>query len=358
MSSIPGAAPPEIIRQDFHQLDSRETLRTTWPIEEMLLLQSVQGRAHEGHGAFRGHRYPNTTCDDVTRAMRLDPTAIKAARQELIDTIADYANRALLGLHLPALLDNSHNPILGISSLRFIRVDPIDVLRGLYLGGLRDDSELRKEVEEERGIRIGGGQGYHVDYHRMRALGLNADELARGEWADQIERFRSEGLIVDADQASRPGVVYQYIRHRSGPGASDDAAIVGAGLRWNLGVAVGVFFADAIDTLEKYVPAYSDQDRELALSIQKRRPDLGVTWEDAKTLAAIAATPEDRQDEVPDSSLRHLLAIDRRVDLCPVEAHLLAVEGIATPDIGLGHERVPSGRFYAWVRERVEALGA
>jgi hypothetical protein len=324
----------------------------------MILLQSVQGRAHEGHGAFRGRRFPNTTCDDVTRALRLDPAAITAARQDLIDTIADYANRVILGLHPPALLDNRHGPLLGVSSLRFIRVDPQDVLRGLYLGGLRDDSELRREVEEERGIRIGGGQGYHVDYRRMLALGLNADELARGEWAADIERFRAEGLIVGDEKANQPGIVYQYIRHRRGPGASDDAAIVGAGLRWNLGVAVGVFFADAIDTLEKYVPSYGDQDRQLAMSIRERWPNLGVTWEDAKTLAYIAATPEDRQDETPDSSLRHLLAIDRRVDLCPIEAHFLAVEGIPTPDIGLGHDRVPSGRFYDWVRTRVQQMGA
>ncbi len=356
MSTMPGAAPAELIRHDFHALDARETLRTTWPIEEMLLLQSVQGRAHAGHGMFRGRRYPNTTCEDVTRAMRLDPTAITVARQDLIDSIADYANRVILGLHPPALLDNDHSPLLGISSLRFVRVDAADVVRGLYLGGLRDDSELRQEVEKERGIELGGGQGYHVDYQRMRALGLNADELAMGEWAGSIDRFRREGLIVSAEESHRPGVVYQYIRHRRGPGASDDAAIVAAGMRWNLGVAVGVFFADAIDTVEKYVPSYRDQDKELSLDIQRRWPDLRMTREDAKTLAYLAATPVDRQDQTPDSSLRHLLAVDRRLDLCPIEAHLLAVEGIPTPDIGLGHERTPSGKFHAWVRGRVDSL--
>ena len=50
-----------------------------------------------------------------------------------------------------------------------------------------------------------------------------------------------------------------------GPGQSDDAAIVTAGLLYNVDVALGVFLADAIDTLEKYVPAYYDQDKALAL---------------------------------------------------------------------------------------------
>ena len=61
----PGAALPEFIRQDFKALNSLETLRTTWPIEQLILIQSVQGHAHEGHALFAGRRFPNTTMDDV-----------------------------------------------------------------------------------------------------------------------------------------------------------------------------------------------------------------------------------------------------------------------------------------------------
>ena len=92
-----GVAPREIIQQDFKLLDTRETLRTTWENEELILIQSVEGHAHEGHGAFRGHRFPNTDIDDICLALRLHPEAIKAARQQLIDEIVDYVERTIHG---------------------------------------------------------------------------------------------------------------------------------------------------------------------------------------------------------------------------------------------------------------------
>jgi hypothetical protein len=346
-------APPDLIRQDFRMLDARDTLRTTWTNEQLILIQSVQGHAHEGHGVFRGRRYPNTTMDDITWALRLDPASVRAARQELIDGVRDYVTSTIAGTLPLGLLDNEADPLIGISTLRHIRVEPKDVLRGLYLGGLRDDSTVRLEVERERGIRIGGGRGYLVDHTRMEAMGLTADQLAHGEWADDIARFEREGLIVKENRANDPGVAYEYVRHRRGPGASDDAAITAAGFLWGLGVAVGVFFADAVDTLEKYVPAYGDQDEEIALSIEQQAPNLGMGIEEAKRLTYLAAVPEDAPIKVPDSSLRHLLAIDRITDLCAIEAHFLAVEGVPTPSIGLSHERIPSEKFYAYLRDRI-----
>jgi hypothetical protein len=190
----------------------------------------------------------------------------------------------------------------------------------------------------------------------MGDKGLSADELVHGEWESRIEEFRREGLIVEGEAADRPGVCYQYIRHRMGPGASDDAAIVGAGFVWGLGTALGVFLADAVDTLEKYVPRYSDQDEAIADEIETHVADLGLSRADVRRLVAIAAAPEDASIEVPDSSLRHLLSIDRRTDLCALEAHILAVQGTPAPSIGLGHERTSSHAFYGYVRGRVKAV--
>lgn len=127
---------------------------------------------------------------------------------------------------------------------------------------------------------------------------------------------------------------------------------------WGVGVALGVFLADAVDTLEKYVPRYADQDERIALEIEAECPSLKLTREDVKLLIAVASAPNGSGPEVPDSSLRHLLAVDRRTDLCPIEAHLLAVMGTPAPSIGLGHDRVPSVAFYRFVRERIEELKA
>lgn len=354
MSLENGVAPPERIREDFHALDSHETLRTTWANEQLILIQSVLGHAHEGHALFKGRRFPNTTLDDITFALRLDPARIQAERQALIDSIVKYVDRTIQGTPPASLVEDDGEPMLGISTLRYLKVEPMDVLRGLYLGGLRDDSGVRLEVERERGIRIGGGRSYLVDFSRMSAIGLTGFDLAKGEWADDIERFRREGLIVEENRRNEVDVKYQYVRHRRGPGASDDAAITAAGLLWGLGVAVGVFFADAIDTLEKYVPVYSDQDEVLAERIAREASGLGIGVEEAKTLTYIAAAPEKGED-VPDSSLRHLLSIDRDHDLCAMEAHFLTVLGVPAPSIGLGHDEVPSRRFYEYLRRRIDA---
>ncbi len=358
VSSNRGGAPPEMLRKDFAILDSRETLRTNWAIEEILLIQSVQGHAHEGHGIFRGHRFPNTTLDDVVQALRRDTTAVKGARQALIDEVRGYARSAVIGSGQAALVDDLGNPLLGVSTLRFLRVNPLDVLRGLYLGGLRDDPDLRAETEAETGLRIGGGRSYHVDFAVLDELGLTADDLAHGEWAGRIDDFRERGLIVEGRDAERRTVHYQYVRHRRGCGASDDAAIVGAGFVWGLGVALGVFLADAVDTLEKYVPRYSDQDEDIAMEIEHEMPDLGVARHDVKRLIRIAVGDDGNGKDLPDSSLRHLLSVDRDTDLCALEAHILAVQGTPAPTIGLGHDRVPSDRFYETIRERAQRVGA
>ncbi len=344
----------DLVRRDFEQLDRRTTLRTTWAVEQLILIQSIEGHAHEGHSVFNRVKFPNATMDDITQALRLDPAAVTEDRQDLIDDIVEYVDRALEGVEQPALVNAAGRPLLEMSTLRFLQVDPKDVLRGLYLGGLRDDADVRHATEQERGVVIGGGRCYHVDFAAVRREGLNGYELAKGEWAGKIEELRGKGVIVDSGSGERPEVSYEYIRHRRGPGASDDAAIVGAGLLWGLGVAVGVFLADAIDTLEKYVPVYSEQDGDLAKRIGAEMTDLNISDEDVRKLTFVGAVPEALTDEVPDSSLRHLLDVDRGLDLCSAESHLLTTMGVPTPRIGLSHERLDSLKFYDYVRRRID----
>jgi hypothetical protein len=348
-----GVAPADQLRADFKLLDDRDTLRTTWPNEQLILAQSVQGRAHEGHGSFNGRSYPDTTMDDVVRALRLSPEAVRAERQSLIDDIAEYARLTIAGKPPAYLLNGQNEPLLGMGTLRYLRVEAADVLRGLYLGGLRDDADLRHEVEEETGVRMGGGKCYLVSQNVMRQMGLDGDQLAHGEWGEKITEFKERGLIVGQEGRERPGVVYQYIRYRRGPGASDDAAIAAAGFRWGVGVAVGVFLADAIDTLEKYVPEFRDQDEAIADTIAREFAEMKMGREEARRLTFWAAALDEDDYHVPDSSLRHLLALDVKTDLCAIESHLLTVMGVPCPVIGLSHERSSSHRFYDYVRRRM-----
>jgi hypothetical protein len=147
-----------------------------------------------------------------------------------------------------------------------------------------------------------------------------------------------------------------YIRHHRGPGASDDAAISIAGKCHGVSAAAGVFLADAIDTLEKYVPAedYGDQDAALAREIEADFAALPVRRENALALTYLSRGA----DDVPDSSLRHLLRVDRSVDLCAAEAFLLYSSGLACSHIGLGHRKLPVHRFFRTIDERLSAFEA
>jgi hypothetical protein len=351
-------APAPLLLQEWKYLQSREVLRTTWDIEEMIFLQSLASRAHEGHGSFHGRRFVDTAEDDVARALHRDPVAVRRARQRLIDEIAAYARRVMRG-ETPAgarLLNEAQEPLLGIGFFRHMPVEPGDVLRGLYLGGLRDRPETRVETEKRYRDRIGAGGMFYVDRQVMRRLGLNGERLAHGSHGQEIDRYRQEGLIVAQPPPGDTSVVYQYIRFHEGPGASDDAAIVAGSLLFGGSVSAGIFLADAIDTLEKYVPheEEGDQDWDLAKEIEQGYSDLRLTMNDVYTLTHVARGAAD--GSVPDSSLRHMLRVDRKVDQCALEAHLLVAGGQPHAPLSLGHRKVPSDQFYAEVKRRVEAV--
>ena len=237
-------APAALIIDDFRLLDAHETLRCPWEAEQNILIQSVLGHAHEGHGAFRGQRFVNTTMDGICRALRLEPGAVKAQRQRLIDGVSEYVDAVITGKSNGALLVDAHNkPLLGMGTLSFLPpVDGKAVLRGFYLGGLRDDSDLRIGAEARYNIQIGGGESYLVDVVALAAAGLDADQLAhQNHDAAAVQQLRQNGIIVGKAGAETSDTKYLYVRHRLGVGTSDDACIVLSGLLHGWGAGVGAF---------------------------------------------------------------------------------------------------------------------
>ncbi len=350
--SSSGIAPYDRIVRDFRQLDAAEMLRTTWDVERLIHMQSVQGHAHEGHGMFYGVRYPNTTMDHIALALRLDPACVRADRQALIDGIEDYIDRVLEGEERPPLVNREGAPLLNCGTLRDLDVSGREVLQGLYAGGLRDDPEVRFETERRYDITIGGGKCYLVDTRIMDSLDLNGDILAHGSHEDMLDYYREVGLILADEGHAGESSEYMYIRHRRGRGASDDTAIVAAGMLFGPGGTIGAFLADAVDTLEKHVPVFGDQDGRLAQKIADGY-DVGISAADARHLAYLSAVPDEPRIEVPDSSLRHLLLIDRQHDITAVESHMLFVQGRRCPPTRIGHEEVLNKDFYEYVAERL-----
>jgi hypothetical protein len=350
-------SPADLIREDFQRMLYTMRLRTTQPAAELILMQSVEGHAQMGHGSFAGRRFPNTEMDDIVEALQRNPRAVALQRQDLIDEVVAWTDAAVAGRAGATLVNEIGEGLIGCGVLRHLTVNPPDVLRGLYLGGLRDDSDVRLEVERRTGARIGGGRCRFVDVEAMERLGLDGDQLAKRAHANDLAAFQREGLLVDdpgPDAFGSERIRYMYIRERLGGGASDDAAIIAAGKVHNLSVALGVFLADAIDTLEKFVVDYADQDNDLARDIEQRFSDLSLTSEDVYRLTWLCAVPPEEQSRVPDSSLRHLLEIDRETDQCALDSHLAYLSGHPYSPMLLASEEVPNGQFYEWCRTRME----
>lgn len=351
-----GVAPKELIAKDFKRLSKFEHLATTKEIENLLFIQSLEGRAHNGVGAFRKRHWMNTTIDDVVKALGLDPGLIKKKRQALIDDIVQFAQDVIKGEKRDKLIDKKGEPFLGIPFLGTFTVNPYEVLRGLYIGGLRDNSDIRKEVEEKYKIIIGGGKGYFVDTRIMQRMGLDGEVFAHMGHENEIERYKREGLIItpkEGEEIDEEVMKYMYIRDRIGPGHSDDAAIISAGLLFNLDLALGVCLSDAIDTLEKYTPSYKDQDDELAFYIRDNYPQLGVSMEDVYDITYLATIVEEKEEIIPDSSLRYLLSLNHRSKVSALENHLNFIQGTAVVPMELGHARVDSRKFYSYIKQRV-----
>ncbi len=349
-----GVAPYDLLVKDFTSLAEKEKLSTTEEIEALILIQSVEGRAHEGSGLFHKRRFPNTTIDDVVKALDREPRRIKSKRQKLIDEIEEYVKQTLRGDSNRELINSKGQPLLRIPELKNIKVDSTQVLRGIYLGGLRDDIEVREKVEEIYQIPIGGGKCHLVNTEVMEQMGLDGDILAHQEHKDKIQEYRRIGLIVDSKEEDDNNIIYTYIRYEEGPGQSDDAAIVVAGLLFNLSVALGVFLADAIDTLEKYSLKYADQDMDLARYIEAEANFKEIlSPDDLYRLTYLSSIPESSEEEVPDSSLRYLLSVDSKTGQSILGSHLAFLQHRPFIPMPMGKSRSLTSEFYDYISKRV-----
>lgn len=345
----------ELVQQDFDHLSKTSELDVSKESEDAILMQSIEGHAHNGASMFHKRRFVNITISDIVTALQNDPEQVKAYRQALIDEIVRYAQQAIEGKAATRLANGEGQPFLRAGRFKNLSVNPESILKGLYLGGLRDDSEIRKDVEKEYNIKIGGGRCHFVDLRLMKHLNLDGEKLAHEPHADEIENYEDIGMIVPPEKCNYQEsefVRYFYIRDRLGPGHSDDAAIVSAGMLFDRDVALGVFLADAIDTLEKYVPKYSDQDNLLSQMIGQNWKGLNTSLEDVHRLIYLSTIPEKKVDMVPDSSLRYLLSIDKKTKQTLLDCYVAFIEGKPLMPMTIWKSKISTTEFFSYINHR------
>ncbi|MDD5135991.1 MAG: hypothetical protein PHN63_01430, partial [Candidatus Omnitrophica bacterium] len=153
-------APKELIQQDFHNLKTQERLYTIPRVEDLVFMQSIEGRAHNGAGIFNKRTYVNTTMEDIVGALGRSAKVVKSKRQELIDEIVEYVDSVFADDPRERLVTKNGRPLLGIPQFKERTVNYHDILKGLYLGGLRDDPDIRKKTQGLYSITIGYGKCY------------------------------------------------------------------------------------------------------------------------------------------------------------------------------------------------------
>jgi CBS domain-containing protein len=122
---------------------------------------------------------------------------------------------------------------------------------------------------------------------------------------------------------------------------------------WNRDVALGIFLTDAIDTLEKYTFKYQDQDSELSKYIKERFRRIDLTEEDLNKITYLSAIEEGMQDEIPDSSLRYLLSVDKKTGITMLRSHFNFIEGKPYVPVHTSPCRCAMYEFYNYVVDRV-----
>lgn len=349
-------APKELMWKDFKRLQRENELLTDPMVEDLLFMQTIEGHSHNGDGAFEGRKFVDTTIDDIVIALARDTFIIRSERQMLIDEIYEFAERVINGEHLTRLTNKNGEPLMRCPLFLDWEVNPQDILRGLYLGGLMDDFDVRKRVNEKFHANLGGGKPYPIDLRVMEKMGLDGEALAHGDHEDKLEEYRKEGLILEpynVDFLRHSDIRFQYIRHRKGLGVSDDAAVVVGSLLYNISVGLGAYLADAIDTLDKFSLKFYEQDDALANSIARSFKDLNITEDDALKFIYLITIPEGMDDKVPDSSQRYFLEIDTKAGVTTIESHYRFVNGLPYPKFKISYERVLNEDFYQYIKKRV-----
>lgn len=350
-STIKGTPPADAVKRDFDLLSNKLVLRCSSDVSDLLVLQSVEGHAHAGHSQFHGKRYPNTTQDHIAMALRLNPQAVKEDRQMLIDEVKHFAERLFNGEDIQYALNTDGEPLMRCSILRFYKIELQSFLMGLYAGGLRDEPGVRELANKIYQIDLGYGKAHYVDQDILDRLGLTGYELAKMPHKQNMREYEDEGLFAELGKENS---AYMFVRYKTGLGASDDVGIIMAGKLWGVSAAIGCFLADCIDTLEKYSTYYGDQDAKISMHIQQICKEKIYDKSDAAKLAYLSAIPSDMGNQLPDSSMRHLLEVDSAQDISPLESYLQYLSNQPYSEIELDKGQCTNTELFDYIEQRLD----
>lgn len=365
-----------LCHEDFDYLMAQR-IAAPASVREILLPQSVVGRAQNGHGLFVDeygvpYSFREATFDRVLTELEktwphLRGDRVRERRQRLVDAVADHVLAHLDSETMP--LDTADGPLLGVEFLAGRTVRTADFLRGLVLAGFMDDHDQRRMCAswhrrdfEGRRWEIGGGDIRVVDRESFRLTGII--DGGREPWDDAaIRELESLGVIVKLKREGPfawPRYDQAYFRRTAGDGVCDDLAMIRIGAEHGFDGLLGAFVMDALDTYDKHVSVFRHKgsDQALAETIQEAWTDRHgrplVGGEAILDLIWFAAKNNAPRTQLS-SSHRRLIQTEAKATAATLLQHWRFLQGEPLDDFKLGFARVPAREFYATAHARLLA---
>ncbi|MBU1199132.1 MAG: hypothetical protein KKF46_06620 [Nanoarchaeota archaeon] len=378
--------------------------------KELLLMQSLQGRAMQGAWAYSLRKntdtiyyYPNTTNEDIFQALDLHVGAVHKDRQKIITDISTYIkkvftymketrkleDKVLNGITDPGKLfcdpkkhcakmvtnqrgiNGERDPLGGIKFLEYTLINkPLDFLIGAYIGGCIDSAEWRARTEDKYKIKLHQGVCMPVHVERARKKGYTLSDLANMDAKSvSLEQLENENIVSKAYKTLySSGYVSGFIQLQKGYGVSDDAAFISTALLFGLEAACGLLLIDAIDTWDKSTAMIirDGQDEVIGQGVKKTYEDtfkepFPCTEDDVMKVIYLSAINSENHRRFPSSSQRRFVQIDKTTGLHAIESHVLWIKsvkegGFAPPAMDIAFKQVPNTRFYSAFKQRYDVL--
>jgi hypothetical protein len=368
-----------------------ETVKLASTKKELLLMQSMQGRAMQGAWApvFKRHltkvpSYPNTTIENIFAALGKNTAKTQKARQRIITDIGKYIDRVFDNLkdsqigksdpknHCIKLVNGLREPLGGIKFFENTLIsNPENVLVGAYIGGCVDSAAWRTKAEETYGLRMHKGVSMAVNREAALKKGYTITKLADlGRNSVTLEDLINEKVVSSAaSEKFATGFVNAYIELQKGFGVSDDAAFISTALLFGIEAAYGFLLMDAIDTWDKSTPEIFKygQDEIMGQRILPRyekifgKGSFPCKEKDVLNIIYLSAINDESRKNYPSCSQRRFVQIDNKTGLHPIESHVVWIRsvkegGTVPPPMKIAFKEVLNTNFYDTFKKRYDAL--
>jgi|GEM_PF-6761132 len=345
----------DLLERDFKKMQVTAETAVELELARHLYLQEVAANARNGDSLFQRRRFPNVTIDDVVQALKIKPEKLKTERQRMINEFLSWLDYILNDNTKEKLVNESGKPLFMITPLLKYKVDPKEVLRGIYLWSSIQQKDIIEAAEKRYGRNIGRGMYYLIDMQQLGKHGIDADDLEHFSHEDMVDFYREIKIITNQEKIWKMPegkIKYLFIRHSLGSGISPDLGILLAGVIYSKDAALGVLLSQVLDTLSKYVHQYNEYNDDVCRSIKLKFKDLDIDDDELLSFLNLVVMPDDEnRDHVPASTVLDLFIVDRKSGVYPFETYMAFIDHKPVVPTYIGKNRILSLDFFRYVNK-------